>query len=141
MKIRFFHQYFHPDVSSVSQIISQVAFYLSRHGDDVSVVCSRNLYDGGPGNYLPVRENIDGVEVERVWGPSFGRHSLLSRLMDMASFSLLAVFQGLFSKGEDVAIFLTNPPLFAAFGAVLRRVKRDRFVYIVMDVYPDIAVK
>jgi len=45
VKIRIIHQFFHPDLSSTSQVINQVAFYLAGKGDEVSVLCSRNRYD------------------------------------------------------------------------------------------------
>jgi glycosyltransferase involved in cell wall biosynthesis len=41
----------------------------------------------------------------------------------------------------DTVVLLTNPPMFAALGLLLRRLRGERFVYVVMDLYPDIATK
>jgi hypothetical protein len=71
--IRFIHNYFHPDVSSVSQVITEIARDLSAHGCDVSVIASRNWYTGGRPERLVAREEIDGIRVRRIWGPSLGK--------------------------------------------------------------------
>lgn len=142
MSIRFFHQYFFPDISSVSQIISQIAFSLADAGEKVSIICSRNRYDGKRGNPLPSSEQINGVDVSRCWGPSFGRDSsLLGRILDMGSFCILSVFRGFFSPPADTLVFLTNPPFYSIIGSFIRRFRGGRFVYILMDVYPGIMVR
>lgn len=141
MNIRFVHQYFHPDLSSVSRVISQVAFDLAARGDAVSVVCSRNRYDAAQGGALAARETVCGVDVIRCWGPSFGRGHLAGRLLDMASYCALASVRLLAAPRADAVVFLTNPPLFAVLGLVLRRLRGERFVYVLMDLYPDVAVR
>jgi hypothetical protein len=61
--IRFVHQYFFPDLSSVSQVISQIAFSLAEKGEDVSVVCSRNRYDQVQGDSLPSMERVGWIYI------------------------------------------------------------------------------
>ena len=46
MKTRFVHQYFHPDLSSVFRVISEIAFALAASGHEVSVIFSWNEPDG-----------------------------------------------------------------------------------------------
>lgn len=141
MKIRIVHQFFHPDLSSVSQVISQIAFYLAAQGDEVSVICSRNRYNGGSGGTLPSREEVDGVDILRCWGPSLGRRTFAARTLDFLSFCTLATARTLLSPRADVVVFLTNPPFFSLLGAALRRIRGERYVYHLMDVYPEIAVR
>ncbi len=141
MKVLFIHQYFHPDVSSVSQVISQVAFHVAASGCDVSVLCSRNRYDRGESGRLPAREMVGGVAVRRCWGPSLGRTSMGARLVDMASFCVLAAFRALSSPRADTVVLLTNPPLFSVLGSLLKSLRGERFVYVIMDLYPEVAVK
>ena len=142
MSIRFIHQYFFPDISSVSQVISQIAFSLAETGEKVSVICSRNRYDGKRSNPLSSSEQINGVDVSRCWGPSFGRESFsLGRILDMGSFCIQSAIRGLFSPPADTLVFLTNPPLYSIVGSWIRKFRGGRFVYILMDVYPDIMVR
>ena len=142
MSIRFIHQYFSPDISSVSQVISQIAFSLAAAGEKVSVICSRNRYDGKCSTSLLPSEQMNGVDVSRCWGPSFGRESsILGRILDMGSFCILSAFRGLVSPPADTLVFLTNPPFHSIVGSWIRRVRGGRFVYILMDVYPGIMVR
>lgn len=141
VSIRFVHQYFHPDLSSVSQIISNIAFYLAKQGEKVSVICSRNKYDVAHTDVLPAKEVINGVEIYRCWGPSFGRRSLPGYFLDMISFCVIASLRAMFAPKADTVVFLTNPPLFSLLGVVAKKIRGERFVYVLMDVYPDIAVQ
>jgi len=142
LNIRFIHQYFHPDLSSTSQIISQIAFELAAQGAEVSVICSRNKYDAAQkGESLPGREVIRGVRVLRCWGPSYGRKYLVGYFLDMVSFCALSCAHSLTARRADTVVLLTNPPLFSLLGVVLKRFRKERFVYVIMDVYPDIAVR
>jgi glycosyltransferase involved in cell wall biosynthesis len=139
LRVRLIHTYFHPDVSSVSQVITEIARDLAAKGYDVSVIASRNWYTGGRPERLAARDEVDGIRVSRIWGPSFGKRTLLGRLLDQASFIVGATAKALVAPRADAVVLLTNPPMFAALGLLLRRLRRERFIYVVMDLYPDIA--
>ncbi len=141
MNVRFVHLYFHPDRSAVSRVISEVAFRLAAQGDAVSVVCSRNRYDSAQGGALSPRETVRGVDVIRCWGPSFERRRLPGRILNMVTYCGLAAVRLLAAPRADAVVFLQNPPLFAWLGLVLRKLRGEAFVYVPMDVYPDIAVR
>jgi colanic acid biosynthesis glycosyl transferase WcaI len=142
VKIRFIHQYFHPDYSSVSQVISQVAFDLAARGEEVSVLCSRNKYDRlRNGTTLPSREVVHGVDIHRCWGPSFGKRSMSGYFVDMVSFCTLACQKWMLMPRADAVVLLTNPPLFSVLGAAAKKIRKERFVYVLMDIYPDIAIQ
>jgi glycosyltransferase involved in cell wall biosynthesis len=70
-----------------------------------------------------------------------GRGSLLGRFLDMGSFCLIAAFRLMLAPKADTVVFLTNPPLFSLLGVAAKRIRKERFVYILMDVYPEIAVQ
>jgi glycosyltransferase involved in cell wall biosynthesis len=38
-------------------------------------------------------------------------------------------------------VFLTNPPLFSVFGTLVKKIRGGRFVYILMDIYPEILIR
>ncbi|MBE0558634.1 MAG: glycosyltransferase family 4 protein [Proteobacteria bacterium] len=141
MKYLIVHQYFYPDLSAVSQVISQVAFSIAAKGDKVTVLCSRNRYDGKVGSSLPPKEWVQGVEIQRCWGPNFGKRSFFGRVLDLASFCFIALGKLLFFPRVDTAVFLTNPPFFSILGTWLKKKRKERFIYVLMDVYPDIAIQ
>ncbi|MBP2685098.1 MAG: putative colanic acid biosynthesis glycosyl transferase [Deltaproteobacteria bacterium] len=141
MKIRILHQFFQPDLSATSRVVSRIAVYLANRGDDVSVICSRNRYDPGQSDPLPVRERKGGLEVLRCWGPSLSRQTITGRGMNALSFCFLASLRALCAPRVDVVLFMTDPPFFPALGALLKRIRKEKFVYILMDVYPDVAIR
>jgi len=90
---------------------------------------------------LPAEETVNGVKIYRCWGPSLGGASMGARLIDMISFCFLGVLRAMFSPRADVVVLLTNPPFFPVTGCLLKKLKGERFVHVIMDVYPEVAVQ
>jgi colanic acid biosynthesis glycosyl transferase WcaI len=139
LRIRLVHFYFHPAQAPTSQLLSELAFDLASRGHEVSVITSRAGYHAAQD--VPTREVVEGVDVHRVSVPNFGRYSTFGRLTNQIAFMMLAGFRTLFAKKVDVVVLLTDPPFFALLGRLTRRLRRERFVHIVMDLYPDVAVQ
>lgn len=140
MRIRFLHTFFYPDKSSVSQIISDLAFDLADKGHEVEVIASRGTYEG-KGQKLPKRESVNGVAIRRIWSPNKGKDSIFARLSDQGSYTLGSAWRALISRKVDRLVVLTNPPMYAAVATILRLLRGQEYVFVVMDLYPDFAVK
>lgn len=139
MTVIFVNRFFHPDISATSQMLSDLAFALAGEGMPVRVVTSRMRYDA-PGERLPARETIGGVEVHRVETTRFGRAALPGRIVDYGSFywSASRELARLCGPG-DVLVAKTDPPLISlACHAVAAR-RGARFVNWVQDLYPETA--
>jgi glycosyltransferase involved in cell wall biosynthesis len=139
MRLRILHQFFYPDQVSTAQILADLAFYLVQQGHQVDVIASRGGIEGGV--KLPKRETVQGVLIRRVWSPSLGKKNMLARIADLTSYSVGCTIKALFSRRVDRVIILTNPPMFAVVGLLLQAVRREPYVHIVMDLYPDVAVQ
>ena len=107
-----------------------------RGGHQVRVLTSRGRYFGGRGE-APLREVRNGVEIHRVRASSFGKGRALGRMMDYASFHLLAGVRAAFSGWPDLVITLTTPPLLGIWGEIARSLGARRHVPFVMDLHPD----
>ncbi len=140
MRIRFLHTFFYPDQSSVSRIISDLAFDLADKGHDVEVIASRGNYEG-KGEKLPKLETINGVTVRRIWSPNKGKGSIFARLADQGSYTFGSTWRALFSRKADRLVVLTNPPMYAAVAILLKLLRGQEYVFVVMDLYPDFAVE
>ncbi|MFG0327248.1 MAG: glycosyltransferase family 4 protein [Phycisphaerales bacterium JB037] len=139
MRVLMLNQVFYPDVAATAQHAHDLARHLVRHGHQVTAIASRSLY-GEKGATLPARETVDGIEIRRVGKSLFGKTSILARIADFALFYLLAGTKVLFGKKHDVIICFTTPPFIALVGWLARVFRRTRFVYWVMDLYPDLPV-
>lgn len=139
MRILLLNQFFHPDLSAVAQLATDLAEDLVGAGHEVTALAARGGYLGE--ERLPSLETWRGVRIVRVAATSFGKRSIAGRVADYASFYATAAARGLALSRHDVVIATTAPPLVASIGALLRGVKGTRFVYWMQDVYPELAVE
>jgi glycosyltransferase involved in cell wall biosynthesis len=139
VRVIFLNRYFFPDHSATAQILSDLAFHLSERGEHVAVITGRQLYDD-PGATLPRRESLRGVDVHRVSASRFGRHSLIGRGIDYASFYVASAISVLrVAKRGDVVVAKTDPPMLSVLVSLLAPLKGYRTVNWLHDVYPEVA--
>ena len=139
MRVLLINQVFYPDVAATAQHAHDLARHLVKHGHEVTAIASRALY-GQKGAALPPRETVDGVRIERVGRSIFGKAGILARVADFGLFYLLCAWRALTLPKQDVVVCFTTPPFIALLGWALRLVRGTRFVYWVMDLYPDLPV-
>jgi glycosyltransferase involved in cell wall biosynthesis len=132
-RVVFVNRYFHPDHSATSQMVSDLAFHLASQGWSVGAITSRQRYDE-PGARLPSRENVNGVDIRRVWSSTFGRHFLPGRVIDYATFYLSAFF-AIRRERDAVIVAKTDPPLISVVAALASR----RQVNWLQDLFPEVA--
>src|ERR1700731_272562 len=110
-RVIFLNRFFFPDHSATSQLLSDLAFHLARHGRAVHVVTSQQRYDE-PGARLPAAESIDGVEVHRIATTRFGRPALRGRGLDYLSFHAGVGRRVLsLARAGDVLVEKPAPPM------------------------------
>ena len=90
MRLVILNQFFHPDHSATSQLMTDLAEGLVCRGFAVTAVAGRGRYNGG-GRLAP-REEYRGVRVERAWATGFGKARALGRLADYFTFYLGAAW-------------------------------------------------
>jgi glycosyltransferase involved in cell wall biosynthesis len=139
MRVLLINQVFYPDVAATAQHADDLAQHLVRHGHEVHVIAGRALY-GQKGASLPARETHEGVRIHRVGRSLFGKSSTIGRAVDFALFYLAATVKAFRLPRADVAVCLTTPPFIALLGWLVRATRGSRFVYWVMDLYPDAPV-
>lgn len=139
MRVLLINQVYYPDVAATAQHADDLARHLVRAGHEVHVIASRSIY-GTKGATLPKYEEVDGVRVHRVGRSLFGKAGILARAADFAVFYVLAMFKALTLKRCDVSVCFTTPPFISLVGWMLRTLRGTKFVYWVMDMYPDVPV-
>jgi glycosyltransferase involved in cell wall biosynthesis len=138
LRIVLLNQYYAPDESASSQLLTDLGAGLVAAGHAVTAICGNRGY-ADPALRYPARQSISGVEVIRVRTTGFGRSSRLGRLIDYLTFMNGAWWKLLFHRRPDIFISLSTPPMIAALGLMLARVRRAQSVCWVMDVYPELA--
>lgn len=134
--ILIFSQVFVPDPASVGQHIADVAFELARRGYNVRVYTANRGYDDPKVKY-PAREVLNGVDVRRLPLSSFGKKSILTRVIGTMSFMVQALLRGLFMPNLAGILFSTSPPLIGIVATTIHMFRGVPLAYWAMDLNPD----
>lgn len=137
-RVVLLNRFYWPDVTATAQMLTDLAEDLAANGWHATVVTSDADYSGGRAA-RPRRESHNGVEIIRVRGTSFGRHSTLGRLADSISYMFGATWTLLRLRSVDVVVAMSDPPLLVTLGVVMARIKRAKAVHWIQDLYPQIA--
>lgn len=138
VRLIILNQFFYPDHSATSQLMTDLAESLVEQGVEVTALAGRGRYNGGE-KFAP-SEVHQGVRIERAWATGFGKESAIKRLSDYLSFYLGASWKLLRLPRHDVVMALTTPPLVGLIALLVGRLRGMRVVALVQDVYPDVAV-
>ncbi len=133
MRILLMNQFFWPDSSATSQLLTDLARGLADEGHEVWAICA----DGG----YAVMDQGDAprANVRRVKALPFGRGKV-GRVLSYLSFYGGAVWASLRVPRADVVVTLTTPPLLSVLGTLAKAMRGGRHFIWEMDMYPDVAV-
>ncbi len=129
-------QTFVPDPASVGQHMADVAFELARRGHAVRVYASGRGYED-PAQVYPRREALYGADVRRFPLASFGKRSILLRVLGTAVFHAQAFVAALLTPRLAGIFFSTSPPLIGLPLCAVAAVRRVPVAYWAMDLNPD----
>ncbi len=144
MKILFLTDNFPPEVNAPATRTFEHCREWVKAGAEVTVItCFPNFPGGkiyqGYKNKFFRKENIEGINVVRVWTYVTANKGIIRRTLDYLSFGIASFFSGLFLPGE--IIIATSPQFFTAVsGGVLSLLKRKRFIFEVRDLWPESIV-
>jgi len=140
LKILLLTQWFDPEPTFKGLLFAKA---LQARGHEVEVITGfpnypgGKVYDGYRMRWLQ-RDEIDGVQVNRV--PLYPSHdgSAIKRIFNYISFCVTATLFGIFSAKKADVIYVYNPPLTVGIaGAVIGLFRRTPIVYDIQDLWPD----
>jgi hypothetical protein len=144
MRIALISEYFYPDNSgSTPTDLGELTRYLKDHHGEIQieVITSKNLYrPSGLTGKLSPREDWQGVKIRRLPTPKSNGHSMILRLLAGTSFSAAALLYALRQPAYDLLLIVNDPPANAMAAWVYSKLRAVPYVYLVHDLYPDIAV-
>ncbi|HUS63773.1 MAG TPA: glycosyltransferase family 4 protein [Kofleriaceae bacterium] len=139
MKVMLLNQYYHPDIAATAQLAADLGEDLARRGHEVTAIASARPYSGS--GWRPLTARQGGVRILRVPATALGRATNAGRAIDYATFLGGMLAPALARPRPDVVVALSTPPLVAAMGLLLKRLRGVRLVYWVMDLYPEVALE
>jgi len=127
-------------MGSTGTALSQLARHLKdNYQVEIDAITSKHLYRGEQGKLAP-REDWQGIRISRVSSPPTRRDSSIARLAAGFWFSVLVFFRLLFGPRYDLVLVVTNPPALVLAARWLKKVRGTPYVYLIHDLYPDVAV-
>lgn len=138
-KVLILCQLFYPELVSTGQTLTELGEALTELGVDVEVCC-------GPPTILREAKKIpkdsiyQGIRIHRVWGTRFPKLSTAGKIINQVTYAASTFFYLLFRQIDRPVLVVTNPPFLGVVCAILKKVKKLRFIYLAFDVYPDTAI-
>lgn len=142
LDILFLTHYFPPEGNAPASRVHEMAKRWARAGHRVRVITGcPNHPDGHPypgyRNRLRQKENIDGIEVTRVWTLLAANRGRMRRTLNYLSYMISASLAAACSRRPDVLI-ATSPQFFCGVaGMIASLIKRTPFVLEIRDIWPE----
>lgn len=144
MRILFITDNFPPELNAPASRTYEHAVRWVRAGAEVTVItCAPNFPKGevfeGYRNRLYAKEEVDGIEVIRVWSFIAPNSGFAKRVVDYFSFAITSFLAGLFRKTD--VIVATSPQFFTTWSAAaLSLLKRKPWIFELRDIWPESIV-
>ena len=136
------NQYYYPDVASTGHLLHELATEVAKSGRRVSVRTCFPSY-GPPDTWLPcaAKETVQGVSVKRMRTTRYSKDRLLGRLSNAFTFLVPLLLRQMFSSSRGrVYMYTSNPPFLGIIGGLVSVVRRHRYIVLLHDSYPHLAV-
>ena len=140
LKLKIVNQFFPPDYAATGQLIEDLAVHLKQYGS-VDVFTSQPSYafdrDDSPG-----REIQDSLSIRRSDAARFFPHRIRGKAVAGAIFFVRTALHLLrHSQSRELVLLTTAPPFLPLLGYLLSRICQIRYVCLLYDLYPDIAIE
>ncbi|MDG2991893.1 glycosyltransferase family 4 protein [Candidatus Synechococcus calcipolaris G9] len=134
-------QYYPPDYAATGQLIEELAKYLSDQNVRVKV------FAGQPGYAFsrlmaPRYESQDNLTIKRTRTARFWPRRIRGRLINGLLFCVRSLLHIIKSHRQvDVLLLTTEPPYLTFIGYLLNRLLGMRYICLLYDLYPQVAVE
>lgn len=137
--VLFLCQFFYPEYVSSATLPYDTAKALVDAGFTVDVLC------GYPKEYanskVPKKENVDGINIQRVRYIQLGRKGFISRLVNYFSFTFSMIMKLYKMRNYKIIFVYTNPPILPFVASLAKMFFKVKLVFICYDMYPEIAIE
>ncbi len=147
MRILYISQYFPPEAGATQTRAYEMARNWVRLGHQVTMLAEFPNHPSGviPPSYrgkLFERDQLDGIEVVRVWVKASLEKNYRNRILFYLTFMFSAILAGIIlTRGKYDLLYASSPPLFVGGTALFFRfLKRIPLVFEVRDLWPESAV-
>lgn len=138
-KYIFITQVYPVDPAAVGQYFEDAAIQLGERTHEITIYTADRDYDN-PRIKYDATSRHPNVRIVRMPFSSFGKRTMLHRLLGQISFLLQVLVRLLFCSRPDGVVLTTIPATTGVFFLVAQFFRRFHYLYWVMDINPDQAV-
>lgn len=138
-KISILSQHFYPDIASTGQLLTELAEDLLTYGMSVEVYTGYPAYNKTE-RPAPAREVYKGIKIKRLFATRLRKSIRTGRILNTLSFFIVVLFNSIFISKESILFFVTNPPYLCLIGLLMKYLRRQKYVILIYDIYPDVPV-
>jgi glycosyltransferase involved in cell wall biosynthesis len=116
--------------------MTELAEDLALYGLKVKVICAQPTYMN--------KQSCSKIEVHcrvsirRVWTLLFNKNKILGRILNGMSCFFSMIFKIFLTKKGDLLVFNTNPALLPFLGVISTKLRGQRFVILIHDLWPEL---
>ena len=136
--ILFLCQFFYPEYISSAQLPFDTVLALKKAGFSVDVLC------GYPREYsasenVPVKETVEGVNIQRLKYIQLDRSGFLGRLVNYFSFTFMVLLNLLCTAKYKAVVVYSNPPILPWIASWAKSTFGTKLIFVSYDLYPEVA--
>ncbi len=138
--IKLLSEYFYPEPTATGKLMAQLAYALSKKGFNVEVFTRQPHHRAKSKKKLPGKEIHNGLKINRLSCIQLNKENLLSRIINWLSLLFHLLISLSLKSSKDILLIVTNPPILPFLGLFFNITRGQRFIPIIYDIYPEIAV-
>lgn len=138
--VKIITQSFYPDIVATGELLYELATKLACYDDlEVKVLTAQPSFVRK--ERLTKRELYNGIKIRRISISLFDKNKLTGKILNSWTFFFKVLLRLTFSKKVDWLLIPTSPPLLPLVGAYVKLLRGQKYIYLLHDVYPEIAAK
>ncbi|EGJ30452.1 glycosyltransferase family 4 protein [Moorena sp. SIO3A5] len=141
LRLSVLTQFFPPDYAATGQLIQELVMQLGKQGMDIKV------FTGQPGYAFetataPMYEKLGKVQIKRSRSAQLWPQRIRGKAVNGLIFAVRAFLHLVKNcRRRNLVLLTTAPPFFPVVAYLARRIFGMRYVCLIYDFYPDIAVE
>jgi glycosyltransferase involved in cell wall biosynthesis len=139
MRVLILSQYFYPELISTGQILTELAEDLIARGCSVSAIAGQPTYYDRRGVEKEIVHR--GIRIFRVGNTQWDKNRIAGKIANSITFFGGALRRAFSLSRGSIILAVTNPPFLPLGAYLISLLGRGKYICLIHDVYPDIAVR
>lgn len=140
MKLILVCEFFYPYKTGTQKILTELAEDLVEYGLEIEVLTTKNSYRE-ESQKVEKQEVYKGIDIKRIFSTDKNRDSKVGRILNYLTFTISVFLNLLTKRNYEKVLLVSNPPLLPYIGYIIKKIRRKDYIYLVHDIYPDVAEK